>query len=125
VLTRLENVLKGDDAAPGAYLVSILCSLSTPLLCNPKLLLSLYAFWKSERNGECLICFVLVPAPILSDAVMEPVIRPAPPQAALNLPASAETPVDPASQAASVQAQAMLLALLSQASNVPMSADGQ
>jgi hypothetical protein len=56
---------------------------------------------------------------------MEPVIRPAPPQAALNLPASAETPVDPASQAASVQAQAMLLALLSQASNVPMSADGQ
>jgi hypothetical protein len=80
-------------------------------------------FLESERNGECLICFVLVPAPILSDAVMEPVIRPAPPQAALNLPASAETPTDPASQAASVQAT--LLALLSQASNVPMSADGQ
>jgi hypothetical protein len=69
-------------------------------------------------------CFVLVPAPLLSDAVMEPVIHPAPPQVALNLPASAETtPTDPASQAASVQAT--LLALLSQASNVPMSADGQ
>jgi hypothetical protein len=54
---------------------------------------------------------------------MEPVILPAPSQAALNLPASAETPADPASQAASVQAT--LLALLSQASNVPMSADGQ
>ena len=54
---------------------------------------------------------------------MEPVIRPAPPQAAQNLPASAETPTDPASQAASVQAT--LLALLSQASNVPVSADGQ
>jgi hypothetical protein len=68
-------------------------------------------------------CFVLVPAPLLSDAVMEPVIRPALPQVALNLPASAETTADPASQAASVQAT--LLALLSQASNVPMSADGQ
>jgi protein NRD1 len=74
VLTRLENVLKGDDAP--------------------------------------------VPAP-LSDAVIEPVIRSAPPQAALNLPANAETPADPA---ASVQAT--LLALLSQASNVPMSTDG-
>ncbi|KAH9995560.1 hypothetical protein BJV77DRAFT_225390 [Russula vinacea] len=46
-------------------------------------------------------------------------MRSAPPQAALNLPANAETPADPA---ASVQAT--LLALLSQASNVPMSADG-
>ena len=121
MVTRLENVLKGDDAAPGAYLVSIPCSLSTPL---PFYAIPNYAFalrfLESERNGECLICFVLVPAPLLSDAVMEPVIRPAPPQ----VPASAETPPDPVSQAASVQAT--LLALLSQASNnVPMSADGQ
>jgi hypothetical protein len=64
---------------------------------------------------------VLVPAP-LSDAVIEPVIRSAPPQAALNLPANAEKPADPASQAASVHAT--LLALLSQASIVPMSTDG-
>lgn len=85
-------------------------------------MLSLYAFWK-VRNGECLICFVLVLAPLLSDAVTEPVTHSAPPQAALNLPASAETATDPASQAASVQAT--LLALLSQASNVPVSADGQ
>ena len=82
-------------------------------------MLSLYAFGK-VRNNECLICFVLVPAPLLSDAVMEPVTRPAPPQ--VNLPVSAETPADPASQAASVQAT--LLALLSQASNFSM-ADGQ
>ncbi|KAI0255903.1 hypothetical protein BJV78DRAFT_1174366 [Lactifluus subvellereus] len=72
VLTRLENVLKGDDAT--------------------------------------------VPAPV-SDAVIEPVRRSAPPQAALNLPVSAETPTDPANQASSVQAA--LLALLSQ---VPVSA---
>lgn len=68
VLTRLENVLKGDDAP--------------------------------------------VPAPVL-DAV----IHSASPQAALNPP---ETPTNPASQAASVQAA--LLALLSQARNVPISA---
>lgn len=104
VLTRLENVLKGDDA-PGAYLVSISCSLS--ISCNPN-----YALLESERNGECLICFVLVPAPVL-DAVMHS----ASPQAALNPP---ETPTNPASQAASVQAA--LLALLSQARNVPISA---
>jgi hypothetical protein len=63
-------------------------------------------------------CFVLVPAPV-SDAVIEPVRRSAPPQA-LNLPTSAETPTDPASQASSVQAA--LLALLSQSRNVSVSA---
>jgi hypothetical protein len=72
------------------------------------------------------IRFVLVPAPV-SDAVIEPVTHSAPPQAALSLPANAETPAaDPASQAMSVQAT--LLALLSkashQASNVPLSVDG-
>ena len=110
VLTRLENVLKGDDA-PGAYLVSISCSLSISPLCNPN-----YALLESERNGECLICFVLVPAPVL-DAVIEPVMHSAPPQAALNPP---ETPTNQTSQAASVHAA--LLALLSQARNVPISA---
>ena len=44
VLTRLENVLKGDDA-PGAYLVQILCSLSIPFV-QSQTVLSLYAFWK-------------------------------------------------------------------------------
>ncbi|KAH9000328.1 hypothetical protein EDB92DRAFT_1830611 [Lactarius akahatsu] len=72
VLTRLENVLKGDDAP--------------------------------------------VPAPVL-DAVIEPVMHSAPPQTALNPP---ETPTNPTSQAASVHAA--LLALLSQARNVPISA---
>ena len=86
-------------------------------------MLSLYAFWKVRGNVECLIRFVLVPAPV-SDAVIEPVTRSAPPQAALSLPAlaNAETASDPASQAASVQAT--LLALLSQASNVPVCMDG-
>jgi hypothetical protein len=79
-------------------------------------------FLESERNSECLICFVLVPAP-LSDAVIEPVIRSAPPQATLNLPTNVETHADPASQAAAAQAM-LLAALLSQASNVPMSTDG-
>ena len=65
---------------------------------------------------------MLVPAP-LSDAVIEPVIRSAPPQAALNLPANVETLADPVSQAAAAQAT-LLAALLSQASNVPMSMDG-
>ncbi|KAH9004739.1 hypothetical protein EDB86DRAFT_3072215 [Lactarius hatsudake] len=97
VLTRLENVLKGDDA-PGAYLVSILCSLSISLLCNPN-----YALLE-------------IPAPVL-DAVIEPVMHSAPPQTALNPP---ETPTNPTSQAASVHAA--LLALLSQARNVPISA---
>jgi hypothetical protein len=101
VLTSLEDVLKGDDA-PGAYLVSISCSLS--ISCNPN-----YALLESERNGECLICFVLVPAPVL-DAVIEPVMPSAFQQAALIPP---ETSTNPASQAASVQAA--LLALLSQA----------
>ena len=73
-------------------------------------------FLESERNGECLICFVLVPAPVL-DAVIEPVMHSASQQAALNPP---ETPTNPASQAASVQAA--LLALLSQARSVPISA---
>jgi hypothetical protein len=45
VLTRLENVLEGDDA-PGAYLVPILCSLSIPLLCNPKLCFRFTLFGK-------------------------------------------------------------------------------
>ncbi|KAH9066694.1 hypothetical protein EDB87DRAFT_1587612 [Lactarius vividus] len=72
VLTRLENVLKGDDAP--------------------------------------------VPAPVL-DAVIEPVMHSAPSQAALNPP---ETPTNSTSQAASVHAA--LLALLSQARNVPISA---
>ncbi|KAH9995559.1 hypothetical protein BJV77DRAFT_1093876 [Russula vinacea] len=45
VLTRLENVLKGDDA-PGAYLVPIPCSLSIPLLCNPKLCIRFTLFGK-------------------------------------------------------------------------------
>jgi hypothetical protein len=82
-------------------------SLSISPLCNSNYAL----FLESERNGECLICFVLVPAPVL-DAVIEPVM-----QVALNPP---ETPTTPASQAASVQAA--LLALLSQARSVPISA---
>jgi len=63
----------------------------------------------------------LVPAPV-SNAVIEPVMHTAPPQAALGLPANAETHADPAGQAASVQAT--LLALLTQASNVHMPVDG-
>ncbi|KAH9967246.1 hypothetical protein BC827DRAFT_1172499 [Russula dissimulans] len=78
VLTRLGNVLKGDDAPA-------------------------------------------VPAPV-SNAVIEPVMRPAPPQAAPGLPANAETHADPASQTASVQAT--LLALLTQASNAQVPVDG-
>ena len=88
----------------------------SPFYAIPNYCFRFTLFGESERNGECLICFVLVPAPLLSDAVMEPVIRPAP------LQANAETPADAASQAASVQAT--LLALLSQASNVPVP-DGQ
>jgi hypothetical protein len=66
-------------------------------------------------------CFVPVSAPV-SDAVIEPLVRSAPLQAALNLPAGVETPTDPASQAVSVQAA--LLALLSQSRNIPVPADG-
>ncbi|KAI0305873.1 hypothetical protein B0F90DRAFT_1623813, partial [Multifurca ochricompacta] len=44
VLRRLENVLKGDDA-PGAYLVSISCSLSISLCAIPTVL-SLLRLWK-------------------------------------------------------------------------------
>jgi hypothetical protein len=69
-------------------------------------------------------CFALVPAPV-SDAVMEPVTRSAPPQAGLNLSANAETAVaDPASPGQAPSVQATLLALLSQASNVPPSMNG-
>ena len=53
VLTRLENVLKGDDAT-GAYLVSISCSLSISPLCNPNYAFAL-RFLESERITECLI----------------------------------------------------------------------
>jgi hypothetical protein len=67
-------------------------------------------------------CFVPVTAPV-SDAVIEPLVRSAPLQAALNLPASVETPPDPAGQAAAVQAA--LLALLTQSrNNIPVSVDG-
>ena len=91
-----------------------------PLCAIPNYAFAL-RFLESERNSECLICFVPVPAPV-SNAVIEPVMPSAPPQAALSLPANTETPADPASQAASVQAT--LLALLSQASNVPIPVDG-
>jgi hypothetical protein len=40
-------VLKGDDA-PGAYLVTISCSLSF-FLCAIPTMLSLYAFWKVRK----------------------------------------------------------------------------
>ena len=113
-------MLKGDDA-PGAYLVPIsMFAKYFPLCAIPNYAFAL-RFLESERKCECLIRFVLVPAPV-SDAVIEPVTRSAPPQVALSLPANVETPADPASQAVSVQAT--LLALLSQASNVPISMDG-
>jgi hypothetical protein len=51
VLTRLENVLKGDDA-PGAYLVPILCSLSIPPFVQSQTVLSLYAFWKVREMAN-------------------------------------------------------------------------
>jgi hypothetical protein len=45
VLTRLENVLKGDDA-PGAYLVPILCSLSIPPFVQSQLCFRFTLFGK-------------------------------------------------------------------------------
>jgi protein NRD1 len=119
VLTRLENVLKGDDA-PGTYHVpNFMFAKYSPFCAIPNCAFAL-RFLESEKICECLICFVLVPAP----AVIEPVMPSALPQAALSPAANAEMqmPTDAASQAASVKAT--LLALLSQASNVPMSVDG-